>query len=180
VHGAWRCVFDGFGQVGIATDGSNVLLARPQTSTAKNETHSALAASVASFADLDFTMRTRTVAQLRSTPNPWEVAWVLWHYTDNTHFYYWLLKPNGWELGKEDPAYPGAQRFLATGSNPVFAVGAWHTVRIRQVGATISVWGDGVLLATFTDAERPYGAGAVGLYSEDAWAHFDDVAVTAP
>ena len=179
-HGNWRAVYNGYGTNGIATDGPNVLTQRPMESTTASETHAGLVTSVASYGDLDFTVRGRTVQQLRRpSPNPWEVAWVMWHYTDDQHFYYLNLKPNGWELGKGDPAYPGAQRFLATGSSPTFAVGPWHTFRVRQVGNTITVWGDGVQLASVTDNERPYLSGAVGLYNEDAEDHFDDVSVSA-
>ena len=117
--------------------------------------------------------------QLRtgSTPNAWEVGWVLWHYTDDTHFYYLALKPDGWELGKEDPAYPGAQRFLRTASSPTFTVGSWHKVTVQQVANVITVSADGVALGSFTDLERPYLSGRLGLYTEDAQVHFDDVTV---
>jgi hypothetical protein len=104
--------------------------------------------------------------QLRTpVPNPWEVAWVLWHYTDDTHFYYLALKPNGWELGKEDPAYPGAQRYLATGSDRKFPIGSWYSTTIVQRGAVI----------TFTDGQRPYRSGHAGLYNEDADVRFDRI-----
>ena len=74
-----------------------------------------------------------TTAQLRNTknnpdskPNPWEVGWLLWCFSpDPTHpydpsptsnsnfrFYALCLKPNGWEVSKQDPSYKGGQRFL--------------------------------------------------------------------
>jgi hypothetical protein len=183
-HGQWVSVFGGFGQTGIESDGAhgNVLSLSPAPSAAPSETHAALVRSAATFADLDLTVDVRTLQQLRSgsSPNPWETAWVLWHYGDNTHFYYFIPKPNGWELGKEDPAYPGAQRFLAAGSAPSFAPGPWNTVRVRQVGNTITVWVDGNQVVSFTDSERPYGSGALGLYTEDAHVHFDNVRLQAP
>ena len=108
-----------------------------QTPTSPDETHSALLTSKRTWSDQTFSFTTTTLAQLRqgSAPNPWEVGWVLWHYTDNTHFYSFIAKPNGWELGKEDPAYPGAQRFLASGPSPTYPVGAWHRpVRLEVAG----------------------------------------------
>ena len=59
-------------------------------------------------------------------PNPWEVGWLLWCFSpDPTHpydpsptsnsnfrFYAVVLKPNGWEVSKQDPSYKGGQRFL--------------------------------------------------------------------
>jgi len=61
-----------------------------------------------------------------SKPNPWEVGWLLWCFSpDPTHpydpsptsnsnfrFYALCLKPNGWEVSKQDPGYKGGQRFL--------------------------------------------------------------------
>jgi hypothetical protein len=142
-------------------------------STRPDETHAALVRSVRTLGDLEVRVHVRTDRQLRtgSLPNPWEVAWLLWHYTDNTHFYYVILKPNGWELGKEDPAYPGAQRFLATGERQ-FPIGEVYDIRIRQVDNRIAVWVDGSELVTFVDQERPYTGGALGLYTEDATASF--------
>ena len=104
----------------------------------------------------------------------------MWHYTDDHHVYSIVLKPNGWELGKEDPAYPGAQRFLATGTVPSFPIGVQRVVRVRQIQSTISVWVDGRRLTTVTDRERPYTEGRVGLYTEDASVIFDNVVVRRP
>jgi hypothetical protein len=180
-HGRWTSTYNGYGYNGIGLDGTRVLVERPKQSLEPSVTHAGLVTSRASYGDTDLTVRVRTVKQLRlPTPNAWEVGWTLWHYTDDTHFYYLVLKPNGWELGKEDPAYPGAQRYLRTGSSPTFAVGKWHTMRIRQVGNVITVWGDGIRLTSFTDRQRPYRSGHVGLYNEDSLVHFDTVAVRTP
>jgi len=181
-HGRWLSTYNGYGYNGIGLDGTHVLVEQPKVSTSADETHASLVTTKRSYGDTDMTVRSRTVRQLRqrSGANAWEVAWTLWHHTDDTHFYYLVLKPNGWELGKEDPAYPGAQRYLRTGSSPTFAVGDWHTMRIRQVGNVITVWGDGQKLTSFTDKQRPYATGHVGLYNEDALVHFDTVRVDAP
>ena len=167
--GAWRSVYDGYGTTRVEAGGSPVFSQHPESATSPEVTHGALAVSVAEYGDVDFTVRQRTVSQLRRPePNPWEVPWALWAHADDQHFYYVVLKPNGWELGKADPTYPGAQRFLATGAAPSFPVGPWHTVQVRQTGTTIEVWGDGHFLTRFTDRERPYLSGHLGLYSEDA------------
>ena len=153
------------------------LVLAPQASTSPDETHAALVVSQASFSNVRFSAGFQTLEQLRtgSPPNPWESAWAVFNYTDNTHFYYVAFKPNGWELGKADPAYPGAQRFLATGSLPSCAVGTEHSFDIQCEGNVISVWLDGALLTTFTDNERPYLSGKVGFYTEDAKVAFDNV-----
>ncbi|MGH2755210.1 MAG: family 16 glycoside hydrolase [Actinomycetota bacterium] len=179
-HGKWKSVFDGYGRVGIAKADSKVLTLAPKVADDPSETHAALVATTERFGDLDVSMRAKTVKQLRKgRANPWEVAWTIWHYQDNTHFYYLILKPNGWELGKADPPYPGAQRFLATGERR-FPIGRWHDIRVRQIGRTMKVWANGDLLTRFTDRERPYKRGAVAVYNEDAKTYFDEVLITHP
>ena len=118
---------------------SQIMWVAPAAATALSQTHAALVTSNSVLtSDVNFRGTTRTVKQLRvnNPPNAWEVPWLIWNFTDNTHFYYLVLKPGGWELGKADPAYPGAQRFLATGSEAKFPVGNWSNFEIvhNQVG----------------------------------------------
>jgi hypothetical protein len=177
-HGNWRDVYGGYGKQGVAFDGSKVLAASPKASVRPSETHAALATSLLAFGNVDITLKMKTVKQLRTPrPNTWEMAWVLWHYTDDVHFYYLVLKTNGWELGKEDPAYPGNQRFLITRSSPRFRPGTWYAVHIKQVGSTIKVWVGRTWLGSFTDRQRPYTWGKLGLYCEDSHVEFDNVKV---
>ncbi len=179
--GPWFTQFAGYGTVGIELDGSNKLLhLSPQAVDAAGKTQSSLVTGPAYNGPIQFQSKILTVAQLRtgSIPNPWEVAWVVWNYTDNAHFYYFIPKPNGWELGKRDPAYTGGQRFLATGSDKLFPIGQWYTVKITQDAQNlITVWVDGVKITSFADTERPYASGKIGLYTEDAHIHVDDVSV---
>ena len=179
-HGAWTTQFDGYGKVAVQDAGSNVLMLRPEVSESAGETHAALVTSERIFSDMKLSVRAKTAKQLREgTPNPWESAWVIWNYKDNTHFYYLALKPNGWEVGKADPNYKGAQRFLATGSNMKFPVGTWASVQVTQVGPTMTVSVNGQVLTKLTDKERPYTSGSVGFYNEDAKTYFDDVRVAS-
>ncbi|HVF53961.1 MAG TPA: DUF1080 domain-containing protein [Actinomycetota bacterium] len=180
-HGAWTSTYNGYGVNQVVGEASKHLAQAPLASTQPDETHASLITTRKSFTDIDFTVRAKTVAHLRApAPNPWETAWVLWNYTDDLHFYYLALKPNGWELGKEDPAYPGAQRFLATGSDPTYPVGSWNKVRIIQRGAHIVVEVNGTQIVSFVDNERPYLGGRIGLYNEDADVRFDDIVVRVP
>jgi Ca2+-binding RTX toxin-like protein len=119
-----------------------------------------------------------TDQQLRTggPANPWETAWMVWDYTDNDHFYYFALKTNGWELGKRDPSYPGGQRFLATGSDVSFALKTWYGFSLTQAGSTMTISVDGRQIVNFTDQERPYSGGRVGIYTEDARVYLDNVA----
>lgn len=177
----WHVVHDGYGKVGVeaADTGQMAHVLQPTISRSVDETHAALAISDASYGDLALELGVRTVQQLRtgSPPNPWEMAWVVWHYTDDEHFYYLILKPNGWELGKRDPSYPGGQRFLVSDADPAYLVNTWYQVRVEQAGQTMSVVVDGRTLARYEDTERPYLDGEVGLYTEDAYAQFSDIRV---
>ncbi|MGJ0502430.1 MAG: hypothetical protein ACR65X_01560 [Methylocystis sp.] len=189
----WKSVYHGFGLNSVASqfDGRSLSI-RPKESISANETHAGLINGPHPSWPVDlrgnFTIEAalHTEQQLRRqpAPNPWEVAWLLWDYADNTHFYYLIPKPNGWELGKADPAYPGAQRFLASGHQPTFPIGHRYVVKIVQSASpsatTLTAYVDGVLLTTFTDRERPYASGLVGFYSEDAAVYFHSVVVTMP
>lgn len=199
VVGLWEVQHHGYGKVGLVGDGTLGLA--PRAVSESGSTSAALITSTASFSgDVDITARMRTARQLRtgSTPNPWEVGWLVWHHEHDHRFYYLIAKPNGWELGKVDgtkldPAgpdcrwpeylncrYDGAQRFLATGSSPTFPVGEWRDVRIVQRASTITVVIDGRELARVTDRHQPYTSGAVGLYAEDADVRVDRVTVKRP
>jgi len=179
--GTWELVYDGFGLAQGTQDaeGWRYRLA-PRAVDRADQTSAALAVSAQDLGDVAVSARMRTLDQLRRPgANPWEVAWLLWHYTDDKHFYYIALKPNGWELGKAHPDYPGAQRFLATGSTPAFPVNHWYAVQIRQIGDRTQVSVDGAPLVDFRDDNRPYLRGAVGLYTEDAAVEFSHVHIQA-
>jgi hypothetical protein len=185
LFGPWKVEFAGFGCVKVIADTSMTswLSKAPNASKGRSETHAALTLGPHFAAPYTYSVRLNTIEQLRpgSTSNPWEVGWILWNYTDNTHFYYIALKPNGWELGKEDPAYPGAQRFLADGSSPKFPIGQQYDVSISHGSdGTISVSVDGAPLVTFQDQEGPYSNGQIGLYTEDASVNFTSVSVSIP
>lgn len=182
VHGNWRDVFNGYGYQAIVRTGNNRLLEQsPKPSDTPGETHASLSVTKAGLSDFKGSVTGKTIKQLRrnTSPNVWETGWVIWHYTDNQHFYYFVCKPNGWELGKEDPNYSGSQRFLATGASPSCAVGTSHQYGIKQTGATISVSLDNKAITSYTDNERPYPSGAFGLYNEDAQVQWDQVSITS-
>lgn len=176
VHGPWRAVFNGEGR-NVASGGT--ILLEPRAATSPTETHANLIVSELSYRNVDYSARMETLYQLRvnDRPNPWEVGWLIWNYSDPQHFNYVALKPNGWEVGKADPQYPGNQRFLATGAD-VFPVGHSHNVRVAHRDNSFQIWVDGRLLTSQTDAERPYSVGSVGVYAEDAVVKFDQLTVS--
>ncbi len=176
--GPWSAAYSGHGCTEIKTDGVRHWLEQaPETSRKASETHASLVLGPSLTVPLTFSADMATAAQLRrkDPPNEWETAWLVWNYVDDDHFYYFAPKPGGWELGKRDPSYAGGQRFLATGESPAFPLGEWAGIKIVQTANLITVYADGVLLVAFTDEERPYLSGKVGLYNEDARARFTKV-----
>jgi hypothetical protein len=178
--GSWRTVFTGQGQVTGTMPGRAILLS-PARATAPGITHAALVVSARRYQDFTATLTVRTLRQLRhgaaGAPHPWEVGWVLWHFTGRSHFYALTLEAHGWVLSKQDPAYRGDERFLASGRTPGFPVGRAHRVQITQAGPTMTIRADGHLLTRFTDTQRPYLTGALGLYCEDSVAQFQAIGV---
>ncbi len=171
----WHVAYDGYGTVRV---GRRAITLRPAAPAGPTSTHAALVLSGGNWRNLVAEVRVRTARQLRKPhPNPWEVGWLLWHYASGTRFYYLALKPNGWEVGKEDPGYPGNQRYLATGARPRFPPGHWYLIVVRQVGPVIGIWVDGKRLVRLADTQQPYLSGRVGLYAEDAYATFRLVSI---
>jgi predicted small lipoprotein YifL len=178
-YGRWTDQWDGYGTIGVVPDANGDALALSPQALSPYD-HSALVTTTAPIGNFSAAVTLTTVAQLNPSPNPWEVGWVLWAYADNTHFYAFTPQPNGWELTKEDPAYAGNQRFLVTGSTPKFPVGATYVVGVIQQGTTMTVTVNGTRIVQFTDAERPYMSGALGLYCEESTVQYGRVAANVP
>jgi hypothetical protein len=142
------------------------------------ETHSALMTTPGGRGDQAISVTATTLAQLRtgSAPNPWEVAWVLFRFRDLTSYYWFILKPNGWELGKKQGS--DAQIFLASGARPQLALGQRVQVQIRAEGPRIRVSVDGRPVTDYVDAAPLPAGGSLGLYEEDSRVRFDAVSVT--
>jgi hypothetical protein len=175
----WYISYDGYGHAWSSTQGGVTRITlQPAQAVSQAQTHAALVLSRDTWHDLVAEIQLRTNRQLRwPHPDPWEVGWILWHYTSDQRFYYVVLKPNGWELGKADPGYPGDQRYLVTAAQPVFPPGGWYSIRVQQRGNGMEVDVDGRRLVRFTDSQDPYLSGQVGLYAEDASVTFQPVTV---
>jgi predicted small lipoprotein YifL len=178
VYGRWTDQWNGYGSISVvgATAGGDALALAPLAATPAD--HSALVTTSVPLTTFSAAVTLTTLQQLSASPNPWEVGWVLWGFSDNTHFYAFTPQPNGWELSKEDPAYAGSQRFLATGSSPKFPVGATYTVAIVQAGATMTLSVNGTQIVQFTDKERPYLSGNLGLYTEESLVQYGAITVS--
>lgn len=171
-HGDWAVRYTGYGQV--TCNGQRVTL-EPKSAENMDITYGGLVHTAGTCRDADFAMTVNTEAQVRNgKPNVWEVGWVLWNFQSDTRFYAVALKPNGWEISKQDPDYPGNQRFLTSGDSPQFPIGQDYRVTVTQNDNGMTVTADGEELATVVDTDNPYREGSVGLYTKDARVHFSD------
>jgi hypothetical protein len=171
--GAWRTWW---GNAGFNSTGVTLSSTVP---TSPDETHSALITTRQTWRDQTISTTTSTLAQLRtgSAPNVWEVGWVMFRFRDLENYYYFILKTNGFELGKKQGS--DTQIFLATGNLPAIEVGpTGRHIEVRAQGPRIRVFVDGSQLIDFTDPNPLLGAGSVGLYEEDSRARFDSFSVS--
>lgn len=148
---------------------------RSTAPTSSEETHSALVTSPPSAGDQGLSFTATTIQQLRtgSAPNPWEVGWAMFRFRDLENYYWFILKPNGYELGKKQGS--DTQVFLATGTSPRLQLNHSNRIEIRAEGSRIRVAVDGVPVVDYTDAHPLPSGGSVGLYEEDARVRFESV-----
>lgn len=194
-NGKWFNKYNGFGASGTVTirpltptDSNNtVFYEEPKTSTSPNETHAALTLTTQTYEDVEMHLKVKTNKQLRqnSTPNPWEVAWIMWRYQDDWHHYYFIFKPNGIELGKKQNENQAEEQiFLYTANEPKLKIDEWNTWYIKMSGNHIEIWlemPDGSMqrVVNYHDNAPIVGPGNIGLYTEDAHVQFDDVYIAS-
>ena len=173
----WQVVYE----TATVQSGELDLIPQLQTYLSPTDTHAPLiVAGDAAWRDYVYSVKMKTVRQLRpSNPNPWEVGWILFRYTDTAHFYYFILKTNGIELGKEDPSGTGGQIFLYTAETPRLTIGQYFDIKVTLRGGNIKVSVNGTQVVDYTDTNNPYLSGKIGLYNEDAETFNDNVVVTA-
>ncbi len=168
--GPWRVVFDGNYDAPSVRVRDGALRLRPQPVRSAQRTESALVVSRERFDAESLHLEASWVTRAHTrtgTPNPWEVGWLVWDYVDNDHFTYLILKPNGWEVGRRDPAFPGGQRFIADDTRPRTRLGVERTASVDRIGTRTTVRVDGRELVTFDVG--PYETrGSVGMYCEDS------------
>ncbi len=145
--------------------------------TSPDETHSSLITTKKTWLNSTISVGVTAEQQLRvgSAPNPWEVGWVLFRFQDLANYYWFMLKTNGFELGKKQGS--DQQIFLVTGDLPAAAVGQTRLIRVVAQGPRIQVFVDGSKIVDYVDP-KPLGNGAVGLYEEDSQARFDSLSIS--
>ena len=186
----WASIFTGFGSMGVARDNINKgdhFFEEPQPPQFSNTTHSGLAITTKKFQDFDLTLDMMTVKQLRENkPNPWETAWIVWHYTDSFHWYAFQLKTNGIQLEKKDNELKNdtGEIFLQTKPSTAFKLGNWNKIRIMHENSYtstphIQIWINGNKVIDYIDnkfhSSEKLSFGAIGLYNEDASVRFDNI-----
>jgi hypothetical protein len=198
----WHCNYVSLGTADVRTTTGRTGKVHYQKPAYVNlETRAVFVRNKVQYYDFECVFDMRTVSQNRTpaSPNNWEVAWFMWHYTDDWHHYYMLIQADGGlEVGRKDYATQiEEQQFLVTNGNtaPSFVMGQWYNVRIRSIANTIKIWIDGVLQCDITDdgtfgtdsdtgglppapTSAMYG-GYCGFYNEDAEVEYDHFAIRA-
>ena len=184
----WDVLYTGRGFAGTGTDkdGYHSYNMYPVASKAINETHAVLVRSTDKFSNFKMVADVKTNEQLRlnSTPKKWEVAWILFRYSDTFHYYWFSLKPNGIELGKKDcqdcvdPVE--GQIILYTAALPTLRIGQWSQWTIEAVNnhITISIDGNKVIDMVDTGASEALSSGNIAMYTEDASVSYDNFYVS--
>jgi Domain of Unknown Function (DUF1080) len=196
-NGKWYSKYNGFGASGTipvtplttitSTNNNTVFYEQPKTSTSPNETHAALTLTTETYEDVEMQLKVKTNEQLRqnSTPNPWEVAWIMWRFQDDWHHYYFIFKPNGVELGKKQNENQAEEQiFLYTANEPQLKINEWNTWHIKMSVNHIEILlevedGSWQSIVDYHDDTPIVGPGNIGLYTEDAHVQFDDVYITS-
>lgn len=167
--GYWTTQYNGYGTV--TYDATKGIGLNPKAPTKASETHAALTLAnnlqLRNF-HLTVTATTDKQTRLNSAPNPWETFWIFFNYlptASGKSTNYFLLKPNGVELGTAVDA--NGQNFLYTGAANAQAIGASNTYDIEKVGNHVTVSINGRKVTDYTGAVIDV-AGSIGLYSEDS------------
>jgi glucose/arabinose dehydrogenase len=176
----WLNIFSDGGNSGVRGDLNNtsnkVFFVSPRIAKSVGETYSNLMTTTGNFSNFEMSVDLKTEKQIRENtpPKPWETVWVYFRYTDDFHYYWFVLKPTGIELGKKDcdtctNPFEG-QVFLHTDEMPVLKLGEWYNWGISAIGNNITVSLNGTELIDLTDFDMSpqLASGSVGFYAEEA------------
>lgn len=174
---SWTTIYDGYGV--ITYDARYGIILEPKVATAPSITHAGLTlANLPMTKNFRLSVTASTTEQLRlnSPPNPWEVFWIFFNYTTDENgkkkSNYFLLKPNGVELGT---AYDElGQTFLQTAPTTASALGVGNKFDIEKNDNRVVVYVNGQKVIDFAGAVFD-AAGSIGLYTEDARVHVTNV-----
>jgi len=181
-NGKWLGKWNGGGSLDVRQDieNSSNYVSVVESGFVKNETRSALVLTNNEYDNFRLSLDVRNDKQLREiNPNSWEVGWIFWRYVDNTHFYYFTLKPNGSESGKYDGGVnPTDQLFLESTEFPNSVLGKWDHFDIIVKKNHITILVNGKIVQDFDDVSS-FDKGRIGLYCEDASVSFDNITIVS-
>jgi hypothetical protein len=168
-----------------AISSGNAFYQNNPSATSGTQSFSSLTLSTQSYSDFHLNLDVRTVAQTRlnTTPKVWETAWLFFHAAgsgqddfDRSHYYYFLVKTNGAQIGKYDGATQGqvilANKYYPNGPRTV--MGQWQNWDITVSGDHIVVKVNGVTTFDINNAAS-FTSGRIGLYSENSKVEFRNV-----
>jgi hypothetical protein len=167
----------------------NVFFLESPTALNQEQTYSSLTLSTRDYKNFHMNLDVRTVSQTRegSPPNPWEVAWIFWHAIgegtekmDRTHFYYFLFRTNGADVGKYDGGTnPESQIILANKNYPQETslynkIGEWYNWDIVVLNDHITIKINNNTTFDIRD-NASFDSGRIGLYNENSKTEFRNV-----
>lgn len=170
----WRTVYDGYGTVNWDVNLQQITMS-PKPATQPTETHAALVVSKSSYHQpfqLNYTMKTTKQLRVGSTPNAWEVGWLVFGYKTDGKFKYLILKPNGYGLELGESLLNDKQNFLYTSAfnQDLFPVNKDYNVTIIAQNNIITITINGKQYAPYslTNKDALTVDGQYGFYTEDA------------
>lgn len=186
-NGKWKNVYSGYGSTGVQKSGiKNVFYLSPKVVTSADETEAALVRSAGTYCNYTVEFDVNTVKQTRqgSPANTWEAGWFIFRYTDTFHYYWFLIRSDGIELGKKDcdtcDDSFGGQQFLVTKDLPLLKLNKWQHWKIQAIDNHIKIWVDNKLVIDHIDKtmSSKLASGNIAMYSEDALVQYDNVLLT--
>jgi hypothetical protein len=203
-NGIWNCHYTSSGIVQIRKSpdlkrlGRVIYLKTPHP-TAADDTKSILVLTNKEFKNFEMICDMRTISQTATSfraPNRWEVAWLMFRFTDDWHHYWVMTYSDGhMEMGRKDYAFPQEQQIFLIENHQVpqeFIFGKWYNYKIRCLESRITIWVDGVKKIDVKDdgsfgndsargGDIPYAPsptmyhGHCGFYIEDCEVEFDNL-----
>ena len=182
----WHELFNGFGT--ITYDRHTGIVLQPGTSISSHETHAALMIAkkteIHPLKDFILSLKVATERQLRQgSANPWEVFWLFFNHTldrnNNSAANYFIVKPNGIELGKAFDKK--RQTILSTRTTPTLTLGKLYSITLIKMGNHVDVSLDGTPILRYIGHNHSLSLfdtpGSIGLYTEDARVHVYNVSI---
>lgn len=168
---ASQWITNGTGTAAVVTDGSQVY----ELTNLTSKVYLAAAGKV-TWTDQVISARIKILSFNGSSSSYY--AGLCGRLADASNYYCAALRSDGKLAVRADIAGSSNTLGNSVTVSPVIAPGTFYTVKLEIIGSTISVYLNGALVDTVTDASIP--AGGVGLLVANADAEFDDVSVTSP